>query len=79
MNPKSQNSNEEPTDVYEHSFDLSSIPEVQLSGHQWIQMGNELRCTSCSFTHGTYISSDYQLYGIDDSGKPLIRKIVVKD
>jgi hypothetical protein len=31
---------------------------------------------SCPFTHATFIPVGYQLYGIDDDGKPMIRKIV---
>ena len=68
-----------PKDLYSHEFNLDAIPEIPLTGHQWIQMGNELKCTSCPFAHGTYIASDYQLYGIDEDGKPMIRKVTVTD
>lgn len=79
QNDNDKQRNKDNEDTITSKFNLNDIPEVQLTGHQWIQLGNELRCTSCSFSHGTYISSDYQLYGIDDEGKPLIRKIQVKD
>jgi hypothetical protein len=57
------------------SFDLSELPKPELSGHAWRQRGTELVCESCPFTHATYMHPDYQLYGIDDKGIPMIRKI----
>lgn len=58
-----------------NEFDLGSIPQPQLSGHAWRQQGTQLVCESCPFTHSSYIPVDYQLYGIDDDGMPLIRKL----
>ena len=80
MNPNKQ-TYEKPKDKdekHEQTFNLNDIPEVKLTGHQWMQMGNELRCTSCSFTHGTFIDPEYQLYAVTEDGQPMIRKIIVK-
>lgn len=53
--------------------DLSQIPQATLQGHMWRQEGTQLKCMSCSFQHATFIEPGYQLYGIDDEGKPMIR------
>jgi hypothetical protein len=58
-----------------NEFDLSFIPQPQLTGHAWRQQGTQLVCESCPFTHSSYIPVDYQLYGIDDNGMPQIRKL----
>lgn len=56
--------------------DLNQIPKATLDGHMWRQEGTQLICQSCPFKHATFIEPGYQLYGIDDEGKPQIRKIV---
>ena len=62
-----------------YEFDLNSIPAATLTGHMWRQEGTQLICQSCTFTHATFIEPGYQLYGIDEDGKPLIREIIVKN
>jgi len=64
------------------SFDLSSFSRPDLTGHQWRQQGTMLICQSCTFTHTSAITDkdgnpavDYQLYGIDDKGMPMFRKL----
>jgi hypothetical protein len=69
MNP----SNEE--QAYEHLIDLDQLPKPQLNGHMWQQSGNILTCMSCPFTHTTFLSADYQLYGFNEDGSPIIRKV----
>ena len=59
-------------------IDLSFLPQPQLTGHAWRQQGTQLVCESCPFTHSSYIPPDFQLYGIDDEGMPMIRKVEVK-
>lgn len=61
-----------------YEIDLDKLPEATLQGHMWRQEGTQLICQSCSFRHATFIEPGYQLYGIDDTGTPLVRKIVVK-
>lgn len=56
-------------------FDVDSIPKPELAGHLWKQRGTQLTCESCPFTHTSYLPTDYQLYGIDKDGLPMIRKI----
>lgn len=75
-----QNRKEEPEEVKGETseFDLASLPKPELSGHAWIQRGTMLTCESCPFAHASAIPSDYQLYGIDDRGYPMLRKIDVK-
>lgn len=73
-----QNEVNSPTSGEKAYVDLSQIPPATLQGHMWRQEGTQLKCMSCPFTHGTFIEPGYQLYGIDDEGKPLIRKIIVK-
>lgn len=72
--PRSQ-----PSEGNEHEvisqLDLSDLPQPQLTGHAWRQRGTELVCESCPFTHASYIPPDYQLYGIDERGYPMIRKL----
>lgn len=59
-------------------FNLDDLKAPELLGHQWMQRGNQLQCSSCPFHHGAYIDPDYQLYGIDEEGRPMLRKIVVR-
>lgn len=56
--------------------DLNQIPKATLEGHMWRQEGTQLICQSCTFKHATFIEPGYQLYGLDDDGKPLVRQIV---
>ena len=69
--------NENQTDVPEAQYvvNLDELPKAELSGHQWLQMGTQLLCQSCSLTHATFIDVGYQLYGINDEGLPMIRRI----
>lgn len=55
--------------------DLNELPQPHLTGHTWRQRGTLLMCESCPFTHASFIPPEYQLYGIDDKGLPLIRRI----
>lgn len=59
----------------EYVLNLDELPKPQLTGHMWRQIGTQLVCQSCSFTHATFIEPGYQLYGIDDQGNPMIRKL----
>lgn len=63
----------------EYVVNLDELPKAELTGHQWLQLGNQLVCQSCPFTHATHIDIGYQLYGIDDNGIPMIRKIEVRN
>lgn len=65
----------EPSNV--SSDDLNLLPQPQLSGHAWRQQGTTLVCESCPFNHASFIPVDYQLYGINDKGEPMIRKVSV--
>ena len=69
----------ETNDIPEPQFviNLDELPKAELAGHQWLQMGTQLLCQSCPFTHATHIDTGYQLYGINDEGLPLIRRINV--
>jgi hypothetical protein len=60
-----------------NEIDLDDIPAPQLSGHVWRQQGAMLVCSSCPFSHSAYIPADRQLYGINEKGEPLLRKISV--
>lgn len=57
--------------------DLDALPQPQLAGHQWRQLGSMLQCDSCPFRHTQFIPPEYQLYGIDEKGIPMIRKIEI--
>ena len=72
MNAKT---NDQPEAQY--VIDLDELPKAELAGHQWLQMGTQLLCQSCSFTHASFIEPGYQLYGINDQGMPMIRPIKV--
>lgn len=67
-----QSSNQQPKEV--SSVDLDQLPQPQLTGHAWRQMGTQLICTSCSFNHISYLPPNYQLYGVTEDGKPMLRK-----
>lgn len=56
-------------------FDLDGLPQVQLTGHQWIQRGAQILCNSCPFEHASYIPPGYQLFGTDEGGLPIIKKL----
>lgn len=61
-------------------FDLADLPPVDMSIHQWRQQGTRLYCTSCPSEHATILDDiDLQLYGIDEKGLPLFRKVEVHD
>lgn len=55
----------------------ADIPQPQLTGHLWRQEGTQIICQSCPFKHASFIEPGYQLYGIDDAGMPMIRRIQV--
>ena len=61
------------------AINLDELPQPQLTGHQWRQQGTALVCQSCPFTHGSHLEPGYQLYGIDDDGTPMLRKIIIKN
>ena len=71
MKPEELTENKEP----EYVVNLDELPKAELSGHQWLQLGTQLQCQSCSFKHATFIEPGYQLYGIDPQGLPMIRQI----
>lgn len=76
--PSPQNDrNQEPEHEIISSFNLDDMPQPELAGHAWRQRGTELICESCPFTHASYIPPPYQLYGINDKGFPMIRKLKV--
>lgn len=66
---------QEPEHETVSTFDLSDMPQPELSGHAWRQRGTELVCESCPFAHSSYIPPTHQLYGISDKGYPMFRKI----
>ena len=57
------------------TLELDALPQPQLTGHAWRQQGTMLICQSCPFEHTSYIAPDYQLYGINDEGHPMIKKL----
>lgn len=59
----------------ESEFNLDELPQVQLTGHQWVQRGAQIICNSCPFDHASYIPPGYQLYGTDKGGLPIIKKL----
>ncbi len=71
--------NQPPLSEVLHEVDVNSLPQPQLTGHMWRQEGTQLICQSCSFKHATFIDPGYQLYGIDEKGHPMIRKVDVKN
>lgn len=71
----SNQSNQQEESKEEAYVDLQELPQPRLNGHAWRQRGTELICESCPFTHADYIPPEYQLYGIDDKGIPMIKKI----
>ena len=44
---------------------------------EWQQQGNEIKCESGGYTHGTRIATDLLLKGTGDKGEPLLEKIVI--
>lgn len=69
------NQNQEVEHEVISTFNLDDMPQPELTGHAWRQRGTELVCESCPFTHASYIPPDYQLYGIDEKGMPMIRRL----
>lgn len=73
-NPSAKNNpNQEPEHEVINTFDLSEMPQPELTGHAWRQRGTELICESCPFTHSSYIPPNKELYGISEKGYPMIR------
>lgn len=76
LDPSPQNGqSEELKENVRSTFNLDDMPKPELAGHAWRQRGTELICESCPFTHASYIPPDYQLFGIDDKGMPMIRRL----
>jgi hypothetical protein len=42
--------------------------------HEWRQQGPYLVCKSCELSHATYIGMDKILVGLDEKGKPILKK-----
>jgi hypothetical protein len=63
----------------ELSISFDDLPQPELSGHAWRQQGTALICESCPFSHASFIPPEYQLYGINEKGEPMIRPIKVQD
>lgn len=74
-----QNEQTNPNNGAKYEVDLDQIPQPTLQGHMWRQEGSQLICQSCTFKHSTFIEPGYQLYGIDDNGRPMIKRILVKN
>lgn len=45
------------------------------SAHNWKQDGMMINCTSCKFPHGFGVTPGYMLQGVDDQGKPILKKL----
>jgi hypothetical protein len=74
-NPSASNNQpKEPEHEVVSTFDLSEMPQPELTGHAWRQRGTELVCDSCPFTHSSYIPPNMELYGINDKGYPMFRQ-----
>lgn len=44
------------------------------TAHNWLQSGTMVSCSSCPFGHGFGVPPGTQLIGIDDTGKPILKK-----
>ena len=42
--------------------------------HSWRQQGPYAVCKSCEIMHATYIGSEVLIVGLDDQGRPLLKK-----
>ncbi len=66
---------DQPLDKETAYINLDELPRAPLKGHMWRQEGTQLICQSCPFKHATFIEPGLQLYGIDEDGNPMIRKL----
>lgn len=42
--------------------------------HEWRQQGPYLVCKSCEIEHASYIGMEVLLVGLDEEGKPILKK-----
>lgn len=47
----------------------------RMKGHNGIQRGPYIECTSCPLRHGWYVGMDVQLQGWDEEGRPTLKKL----
>ena len=43
--------------------------------HDWRQQGPYLICKSCEIEHATFIGVEKQLIGLEDDGKPILKRV----
>lgn len=61
-----------------HEIDLDKAELIvpgTLTGHEWIQRGPWLVCTSCQIEHGLHIGIDKNLVGFNSKGEPILETI----
>ena len=55
-------------------FDHPSFVFQPKEQHDWRQQGFFLVCKSCELQHSVYIGSEKLLVGLDNEGKPILKK-----
>jgi hypothetical protein len=55
-------------------FNRPTFSFLPNEAHDWRQRGPFLVCKSCEIEHATYIGPDRLLIGIDDKGRPILKK-----
>lgn len=64
-------------DAEQFRTDLSGAEKVTVNeAHEWRQQGPFLICKSCPFPHSVHIGMGKELVGLDEKGKPIIKKVV---
>jgi hypothetical protein len=58
---------------------LIPFVEPSLKGHRWVQRGPFLVCRSCKLEHAAYIGTGVLFMGVDKEGKPILKKVEVRD
>lgn len=68
-----QSENQETLEISQEQID-SLIENAKATFHKWRQRGPWMICTSCANQHSSYIGVAVDLIGIDEEGKPILKK-----
>ena len=68
--------NEEQTEPIQESLDFSKPDYVFTpnENHEWRQQGPYVVCKSCEIEHAVFIGMEKILIGLDEKGRPLLKK-----
>lgn len=58
---------------------LQSFTKEGLAGHQWVQRGPYIVCTSCPVEHGLYVGTGKVMVGYNEDGTPKFEDVKIDE